>query len=100
MNLSNTALFFQIPISPYNCSNQLDTSYATWQTGFTVPPNIAYDHKNSSTYKKDGTLFTTRYGAGSVSGFYSEDVVNVLGIAGSSQLVIPKASFGEVSNYC
>lgn len=43
------------------------------------PKHPNYDHKNSSTYKADGSTFAIRYGSGPVSGVYSKDTVEIAG---------------------
>ncbi|GLB43271.1 putative aspartic peptidase A1 [Lyophyllum shimeji] len=48
-----------------------------------------YDSAASSTYKANGTKFTLQYGAGSVEGFYSQDVLRV------GDLLIQTQTFGE-----
>ncbi|KAM9392671.1 napsin-A [Pholidichthys leucotaenia] len=48
-----------------------------------------YNSKKSSTYVKDGTEFSIRYGRGSLSGFISGDTVSIAGLSVSAQ------QFGE-----
>ncbi|XP_062387562.1 napsin-A [Sardina pilchardus] len=48
-----------------------------------------YNSKKSSTYAKNGTKFAIKYGRGSLSGFISEDVVNLAGVN------VPGQQFGE-----
>jgi len=45
-----------------------------------------YTSERSTTYKKNGKKFAIRYGSGSLSGFLSEDVVNVGGINVENQV--------------
>jgi phytepsin len=44
-----------------------------------------YDHTKSSTYKQNGTAYSIRYGSGACSGFMSNDVVTVGGLAVQDQ---------------
>lgn len=50
-----------------------------------------YDSSASSTYKANGTEFGIRYGSGEVSGFISQDVLNIAG------LEIKNQDFGETT---
>jgi hypothetical protein len=51
-----------------------------------------YKHKKSSTYSANGTIFNIEYGSGPVSGFYSEDTINIGGFS------VPDYTFAEVNN--
>ncbi|XP_061703435.1 napsin-A isoform X2 [Syngnathoides biaculeatus] len=48
-----------------------------------------YNSKKSSTYVENGTDFSIRYGRGSLSGFISQDTVNIAGLS------VPGQQFGE-----
>lgn len=51
-----------------------------------------YDSSASSTYKKNGSSFEIRYGSGSLSGFISQDVVQI------GDLAIRKQDFAEATS--
>ena len=51
-----------------------------------------YDSSASSTYKANGTAFEIRYGSGSLSGFVSQDVMNI------GDLVIEGQDFAEATS--
>jgi len=51
-----------------------------------------YDSTKSSTYVKNGTVFNIEYGSGPVSGFESQDSMNMGG------LVVPNQIFAEVTD--
>jgi saccharopepsin len=51
-----------------------------------------YDSSASSTYKKNGTEFSIRYGSGSLSGFVSQDTVQI------GDLKIKEQDFAEATN--
>jgi saccharopepsin len=51
-----------------------------------------YDSSASSTYKKNGTEFSIRYGSGSLSGFVSEDTLKI------GDLTIKEQLFAEATN--
>jgi hypothetical protein len=50
-----------------------------------------YDHSKSSTYKPNGTVFKIEYGSGPVSGYQSNEMVNIGG------LVVDNLDFAEVN---
>ena len=50
-----------------------------------------YDSSSSSTYKKNGSDFSIRYGSGSVKGYISQDVLNI------GDLKIKHQDFGETT---
>ena len=51
-----------------------------------------YDHDKSPTYKANGSIFNIEYGSGPVSGFYSEDTVEIGDVSIEGYL------FAEVNN--
>lgn len=51
-----------------------------------------FDSSSSSTFKKNGTKFGIRYGSGEVSGYISEDVLQV------GDIKVKKQLFGETTN--
>ena len=51
-----------------------------------------YDSSSSSTYKKNGSEFAIRYGSGSLTGFVSNDVVQI------GDLVIKNQDFAEATS--
>ncbi|KAJ5601609.1 Peptidase A1 [Penicillium lagena] len=51
-----------------------------------------YDSSSSSTYKKNGTEFEIRYGSGSLSGFVSQDTLQI------GDLKVKKQDFAEATN--
>lgn len=51
-----------------------------------------YDSSSSSTYKKNGTEFAIRYGSGSLSGFVSQDVLQI------GDLKIESQDFAEATS--
>ncbi|CAN6611389.1 saccharopepsin [Trichomonascus vanleenenianus] len=51
-----------------------------------------YDSSASSTYKSNGSEFSIQYGSGAVSGFVSQDTLQL------GDLVIPKQDFAEVTS--
>jgi saccharopepsin len=51
-----------------------------------------YDSSSSSSYKKNGTEFEIRYGSGSLSGFVSQDTLQI------GDLKVEKQDFAEATN--
>ncbi|KAG7698069.1 hypothetical protein KL932_001035 [Ogataea haglerorum] len=51
-----------------------------------------YDHDESSTYQKNGSSFSIRYGSGSLEGYVSQDTLTI------GDLVIPKQDFAEATS--
>ena len=52
-----------------------------------------YNSASSSTYAKNGSSFTVPYGSGTVSGFVSEDTVDL-----TSDLIARNQLFGEITH--
>uniref|UniRef100_A0A0N5A659 Peptidase A1 domain-containing protein n=1 Tax=Parastrongyloides trichosuri TaxID=131310 RepID=A0A0N5A659_PARTI len=57
---------------------------------------VKFNSKKSSTYTKNGTLFTLQYGTGNVSGFIGIDTVGLISI-NDSILEIENTTFGQVT---
>jgi hypothetical protein len=57
-----------------------------------------FDSSKSSTYSKDGRSFSIQYGSGWARGFQGTDTVR-FGPAGSDQLVIPKTTFAQATDF-
>lgn len=51
-----------------------------------------YDHSSSSTYKKNGSSFEIRYGSGELSGFVSQDALQI------GDLKVKKQDFAEATS--
>merc|ERR1712216_733777 len=56
------------------------------------PLHAKYDSTKSSTYVKNGTDFSIRYGSGSLTGFVSEDTVTI------GDMSVPNQLFAEATN--
>uniref|UniRef100_A0A7E4UWB0 Peptidase A1 domain-containing protein n=1 Tax=Panagrellus redivivus TaxID=6233 RepID=A0A7E4UWB0_PANRE len=56
-----------------------------------------FDSSKSSTYQKDGTSWNIQYGTGSASGFQGLDTI-AFGDAGTTQLTVPKTTFGQATS--
>lgn len=52
-----------------------------------------YDHDKSSTYTSDGADFEIMYGSGSVSGFFSSDIVTL-----ADDLIVKDQTFAEIQD--
>jgi len=56
-----------------------------------------YDHSKSSSYQREGTGMTIKYGSGDVEGMISIDDLSFCGDQPDCKIVAQKAKFGEVS---
>lgn len=73
------------------CEHMLVVTHALKGSNFPLGMHHRYNSKKSSTYVKNGTKFAIKYGRGSLSGFISEDVVNV-----SDQLHTPHKKWNGI----